>query len=149
MSYIRIWVHLVFATKNREPLLIKEIRDKVYQHIADNCKEKSIFLKAVNGYVDHIHCLISLGREQNIAKVTQLIKGESAFWINKNRLTQTKFMWQDDYYAVSVSESIVQRVINYINNQEGHHSKKSFAEEVAAFEKNYGFVQLTQINVTA
>lgn len=140
MSYIRMWVHLVFATKNRAPLLPKEIRYKVQEHIIKNCKEKSIYLKAINGHTDHIHCLISLGREQSIAKVAQLIKGEPSFWINKHKLTETQFMWQDDYFAVSVSESMMPKVISYIENQEQHHSKKSFDDEVKDFEKIYRFL---------
>lgn len=79
MSYVRMWVHLVFATKNRMPFLTKDIRYKVQHHIAENCKEKAIYLQPINGYTDHMHCLISLGREQTIAKVAQLIKGESSF----------------------------------------------------------------------
>ena len=70
MSYIRMWVHLVFAIKNREPLLTKDIRYNVHEHIIENCKEKSIYLLEINGYTDHVHCLISLGREHSIAKVT-------------------------------------------------------------------------------
>lgn len=140
MSYVRMWVHLVFATKNRIPFLTKDIRYKVHQHIAENCKEKAIYLQAINGYTDHMHCLISLGREQTIAKVAQLIKGESSFWINKNKLMKERFMWQDDYYANSVSESNLQIVVNYIKNQEIHHAKKTFAHEVQEFEKEYGFL---------
>ena len=140
MSYVRMWVHLVFSTKNRTPLLHREIRCKVQEHIIDNCKDKSIYLSAINGYTDHIHCLISVGKDQNIAKIAQLIKGESSFWINKNRLTEEQFSWQDDYFAVSVSESNLQRVINYIKNQEVHHTKKSFDDEVKEFEKIYGFL---------
>ncbi|MGZ3874188.1 MAG: IS200/IS605 family transposase, partial [Mucilaginibacter sp.] len=125
MSFVKIWVHLVFATKNRELYLKKEIRNDVYKHIAENCVQKEIFLKAINGYLDHIHCLISLGKDQTIAKVSQLIKGESYFWINQNNLTSPKFSWQDDYFAVSVSESQVEAVVGYIKNQEEHHSKRS------------------------
>lgn len=139
MSYIRMWVHLVFATKNRKPFLSREIRYKIQEHIIQNCKEKSIYLQAINGYTDHIHCLISLGREQSIAKVAQLIKGESSFWINKHQLTETPFMWQDDYFAVSVSESVLPKVIAYIENQEEHHAVKSFDDEVKEFERKYGF----------
>src|ERR1700753_858393 len=87
MSYVRIWVHLVFATKNREPLLKKDFRYDLYNHIAENCREKDIFLKEINGYTEHIHGLISLGKDQSIAKVSQLIKGESSFWINQNNFT--------------------------------------------------------------
>jgi putative transposase len=126
MSFVKIWVHLVFATKNREPVLSTNFRYDLHNHIIQNCKKKDIFLQTINGYTDHIHCLISLGRDQNISKISQLIKGESSFWINKNGFTDGKFSWQDDYFAVSVSESQVETVINYIKNQEQHHSKKSF-----------------------
>jgi len=69
MSFVKIWVHLVFSTKNREPWLQKEIRYDIHKHIIKNCEEKEIFLQAVNGYTDHLHCLISLGKEQTIAKL--------------------------------------------------------------------------------
>lgn len=139
MSYVRIWVHLVFATKHREPLLTKDIRYTVQQHIMQNCVEKEIFLQAINGYTDHLHCLLSLGREQTMAQVAQLIKGESAYWINTQQLTEGKFMWQDDYFAVSVSESQVERVSRYIKNQEAHHAVQSFDEEAKEFMTKYGF----------
>ncbi|KIA91268.1 transposase [Pedobacter kyungheensis] len=140
MSYVRIWVHLVFSTKNRHPYLTKNIRYKVHKHIMDNCKNKSIFLQSINGFTDHLHCLISLGKDQSISNVAQLIKGESSFWINQNKLTEIPFMWQGEYYAVSVSDSQLNSVINYIKNQEAHHSKKSFADEVKEFEDKYKFV---------
>jgi putative transposase len=139
MSFVKIWVHLVFATKNREPWLKKEFRYDLYKHIAENCLEKEIFLQAINGYTDHIHCLISLSKDQSIAKISQLIKGESSFWINKNNLVPEKFSWQDDYFAVSVSESQFETVANYIKNQENHHLKKSFNEEVNEFMDKYGW----------
>jgi putative transposase len=139
MPYIRIWVHLVFATKKREPLFKKDIREPVYQHIINNCKDKGIFLEIIGGYVEHIHCLISLGSMQTIAEVTQLIKGESSFWVNKNQLVTYKFEWQNDYYAVSVSESQVKKVIRYIENQEIHHACKSYEQEEKEIIDKYGF----------
>lgn len=142
MSYVRIWVHLVFATKNREPSLHSNLRYNLQKHIIDNCREKNIFLKSINGFTDHLHCLISLGKEQSIAKVSQQIKGESSFWINQNKFIQEKFSWQDDYFAVSVSESQVEKVDNYIKNQEIHHSKKSFDDEVKDFMTHYGWVSI-------
>lgn len=114
MSYVKIWAHLVFSTKNRHPYLTKNIHYKLQNHIIENCKEKSIFLKAINGYTEHLHCLISIGKEQSIAKIAQLIKAESANWINKNKLVKEMFIWQDDYFAVSVSESDLERVSSYI-----------------------------------
>jgi len=139
MSYVRIWVHIVFSTKNREPYLSEEVRGQVIGHIMENCKEKGIFLQTINGYLEHIHCLISLKNEQSISNVAQLIKGESSNWINKNRLILGKFAWQDDYFAVSVSESHYKKVTDYIKNQEQHHLKKSFSEETDEFIEKYGW----------
>ncbi len=144
MSYVKIWVHLVFSTKDRKHMLCREIRDDVFKHIIQNCKEKEIFLKEINGSSEHLHCLISLGKDQCISKVSQLIKGESSFWINNKKIVSEKFIWQDDYFAVSVSESQVQQVIKYIRNQEKHHAKKTFAEEVNKFMTKYGWTKLKQ-----
>jgi putative transposase len=93
MSWIRIWVHLVFSTKNREPYLSDiESRKKIFQHIKQNAEEKEIWLDNIGGHNNHIHCLVSLGKEQSISKVAQLIKGESYHWINENKLTKSKFI---------------------------------------------------------
>ena len=105
MAYVRIWVHIVFGTKSRIPFLTRVIKDKVISHIIDNAKQKEIYIDRINGSVDHMHCLVSLGTEQNIAKVVNLIKGESSYWINKNSITSSKFEWADEYFAVSVSAS--------------------------------------------
>jgi putative transposase len=140
MSWVRIYVHLVFSTKHREPFLnSSELRKEVFQHIKQNAKEKNIWLDSINGWEDHAHCLISLGREQSISKVAQLIKGESAFWINQNKLTENKFVWQDDYWAVAVSDSHIEAVRNYIHKQEEHHSKVSFTKEIDEFMIKYGW----------
>jgi REP element-mobilizing transposase RayT len=104
-----------------------------------NAEEKKIWLDSINGDLEHIHCLVSLSREYSIGKVSQLIKGESSFWINKNNFLRNKFSWQDDYWAVSVSESHLDAVRYYINNQEEHHKHKSFSEEIDEFMKKYGW----------
>lgn len=137
MSFVRVWVHFVFSTKNREPYLTKEIRDSLIEHIRSNAKEKDIFLKAINGWTEHLHCLVSLGKKQEIAKIAMLIKGESAHWLNGQNYFQGKFYWQDDYFAVSVSESMLEKVENYIKNQESHHSSKPFSDELEFFIRKY------------
>ena len=143
MSWIRVYIHMVFATKNRQPFLnTPELRKNVFQHIKNNAAEKDIWLDCVNGYSDHAHCLISIGKEQTISKVAQLIKGESSFWINQNKLTKQKFIWQDDYWAVGGSERHVEKVRNYIHKQESHHSKKKFKIEIDTFMENYGWSNL-------
>ena len=134
MSWVRIYVHMVFSTKNREPFLQSpELRNKVFKHIKEHAEKKDIRLECVNGYVDHVHCLLSLGSNQMVSEVAHLIKGESAFWINKKRLVDERFNWQDDYWAVGVSESHVEAVRNYIHNQEVHHLNKLFVDEMCEF----------------
>lgn len=133
MPHIKVWIHFVWSTKNRTPLLTEEIRPKVFAHIKENAREKDIFIDHIGGYTDHVHCLISLGTNQTIEKVIQLIKGESSFWINKNKLCKDKFAWQEEYFGVSVSESLVSKVRSYIKNQEVHHKHKTFDEEYEEF----------------
>jgi putative transposase len=137
MPYTRVWIHAVWGTKNRNPYLTKEIRRDVIEHIKANAKQKQIYIKTINGYTDHLHCLFALNADTSIAKTLQLIKGESAFWINKNNITPIKFEWADEYYAGSVSESLLNKVIAYIDNQEEHHNIKSFEEEYAEIMRDF------------
>ena len=139
MGYTKMWIHLVWATKKREPVLGKSIQVKIFSHIKENANAKNIHIDFINGHVDHIHILISLNPDQTLANIIQLIKGESSYWINKNKLTPQKFEWQDDYFAVSVSESGVNKVREYIKQQEEHHMKKTFQQEYDEFMKIYGF----------
>lgn len=125
----------VWSTKNRKPLLTDKIRTKVFRHIWTNARKKEIFIDYINGYVDHVHCLVSLGSEQTLRTIVQLLKGESSHWINKNNLCDQKFQWQDDYFVVSVSESIVDKVRDYIRNQEEHHRETGLNEEFEGFLK--------------
>lgn len=143
MSWVRIWVHLVFCTKNRRAFLhTNEIRIKMFQHIKENAQAKEIWLDCINGYEEHAHCLISLGKEQSISKIAQLIKGESSFWINRSGFINYKFTWQDDYWAVGVSESHLESVRKYIHSQEEHHRKLSFKAEIDQLMKKYGWERI-------
>ena len=147
MAYVKVYIHFVWSTKYREPYLKShELRHKMWQHIRDHAKEKGIFIDFINGYTDHCHCLISLGIDQTIEKLMQLIKGESSFWMNKQEeftfaLSNKKFEWQEGYFAVSVSESMLDRVRNYIKNQEEHHKKVTSQDEAEEFMKRYGFIK--------
>jgi REP element-mobilizing transposase RayT len=144
MPYIRIWIHLIWATKNRERIITKELTTKLLNHIRENAKSKNIFLDFINCVEDHIHVILSLGNEQTISKVVQLLKGESSNCVNKDKLVPGHFEWQDEYIAVSVSESQINKVRDYIKNQEEHHRKKSFAEEYKEFIKKFGFTKHTE-----
>ena len=137
MAYVKIWVHAVWGTKNRYAFLQKELKDKLILHIKQNAKTKDIYIDAINGHSDHMHALIGLNADMSIAKAMNLIKGESSFWINKEKLTKTKFEWAAEYYAASISESALYILRNYINNQEEHHKKKTFEDECLDLFKDF------------
>ena len=139
MSYVRVWIHAVWGTKNREPLLTKEIRPRMVNHIRENARQKQVYIDRLNGYTEHLHCLFGLNADMTIAKTLQLIKGESAYWVNKEKVTPARFEWADEYYAVSVSESALDDVRAYIDNQEEHHKKRTYAEEVEEFLQRHNF----------
>jgi REP element-mobilizing transposase RayT len=129
MSFVRIWLHCVWATKNRTPYLKDGVRIEVLTHIIENSKAKNIHIDCINGHYQHLHALISLGSTQNISDVMHKIKGESSYWINKNLLTEPKFGWQDDFYCVSIGVPQLGTIRKYIHNQEGHHAIVNWEEE--------------------
>ena len=138
MSYTRIFIHYVWATKNRKPILVMPHRQTLFDHIKQNALLKDIYLDRINGYKDHIHCLVWLKPEQTIDHVAQLLKGESAYWYNNlSGIGGNKLQWQKNYFAVSVSLSMMGRVRTYIDNQEQHHTQKTFAEEYDVLMKQY------------
>jgi len=139
MPYTKVMVHFVWTTKNRIPLINSELKPLLLAHIKENSKLKGIYIDSLNCVYDHIHLLVSLGTEQTIAKVAMLIKGESSFWVNKQKILKQKFEWQDEYFALSVSESVIDKVRQYIFSQEEHHTKKTFANEYEEFLNNITF----------
>ena len=139
MSYINVYVHFIWSTKNRSPFLTNDIRYDVFTHIRENAREKNIFVDFINGYADHVHCLVSMNDDLGIGKIVQLIKGESSHWINKNKMTPTKFQWQNEYMAVGVCFEQLEAVRKYIAQQEEHHKKMTSEEEFNKFLKRYGF----------
>jgi len=139
LGYTKLWIHIVWTTKYRRPLLIKEVRSVIFDHIKEYALKKSIYIDSLNSHLEHIHCLVPMGSGQNVEEVLRLLKGESSHWINKSKILSEKFEWQDEYFAVSVSESAVHRVRKYIKNKEDHHRKKTFSEEYQEFIKSYKF----------
>ncbi len=139
MPYSKIWIHLIWSTKKRGKLITKDLKPLLISHIMENCNNKGIAIDSINCVSDHIHILFSLHPDQQLSKVVQLIKGESSHWINKNKLIRYKFEWQSEYMAVSISLTNVEKVRKYIENQEIHHSKKSFNLEIKDFLEKMGY----------
>ncbi len=142
MSYVKIWLHCVWSTKNRSNIIPNSFRQELLNHFMQNADEKNINLDFINAHENHVHALMKLGKQQNLATIMQYLKGESSFWINNQKKLPYQFAWQDDYFAVSIGHSQVEQVRKYIKNQDEHHRKISWDEEVELFMKKYGFDQI-------
>jgi putative transposase len=135
MPYCNLMVHVIWSTKLRSPLITKELKPILLKHIKNNSVQKGIFIDCMNCTQDHIHILLSLGADQAVSKVVGLIKGESSNWVNKQKIIRGKFEWQEEYIALSVSQSVTDKVRSYIEKQEEHHKRKTFIEEYDDFMK--------------
>ena len=133
-SLARIWVHIVFGTKFRQPLLKREFRGALYAHLRQTFAQLKCRVLIINGTADHVHALAMLPRNLSLATLMQSIKGESSHWINRCSFLPSPFSWQVGYGAFSVSESIVPTVQAYIQRQEKHHRAMDYEEELGRLE---------------
>jgi REP element-mobilizing transposase RayT len=136
-AFTQMYVQLVFAVHNRENLLLKNIRLRVFEYISGivrDLKHKSII---VNGVSDHVHILFGLNPAKSVSDTVHDIKRSSSLFINKNKLVTGRFSWQEGYGGFTYSKSQIDGVYKYILNQEHHHSIKTFREEYIDYlEKN-------------
>jgi len=140
-TYTQIHIQFVFAVKYRNGLIQESFKNELFQYISGIIKANNHKLLAINGMPDHIHILIGMRPTQSISELIQVVKANSSKWINEKKFLNVKFEWQEGYGAFSYSKSHVQNVINYIQNQEERHKKKTFQEEylefLEAFEIDY------------
>ena len=137
-TFSKIWIHAIWSTKDRAPLLVPDIEQMVYRFISDQLREQGCPVRIINGMPDHVHCLFLLTPQKSIPDVIKQIKGSSSHFVNQENLIPEKFAWQTGYAAYSVSESMVEKVYRYIANQKQHHQKMSFQDEYENFIKLYG-----------
>ena len=128
-TYTQIHLQLIFAVKYRKALIDRSWKEELNKYITGIVQNQKHKLLTINGIEDHIHILIGFRPHQSLSNLMQDIKGDSSGWINENRFTSSRFAWQEGYGAFSYSRSHLSSVINYIENQEEHHRKKSFVEE--------------------
>jgi len=131
-SYTAIWLHLIWTTKNRSPLLHVKFRIDLFQFIKKNAEKHGYIVDTINGIEDHVHALVRLKPTQKIAGLVKQVKGSSSRWINRREMDD--FAWQTGYGALSVSPSDIDRVRKYIIHQEKHHKNWSLLKEVEKFE---------------
>jgi len=137
-SFHQIWLHFIWATKNRSNFINSNLKKELVSHIRAYGKQNDIFVEMVNGSSDHVHLLVKMKPTQSPSQIANLLKGESSNWINQNNFLKIKFSWQNGYGVFSVSDSQLNKIRSYILNQENHHQKMTYLEEVDKFVKAYG-----------
>lgn len=128
-TYSQIYIQIVFSVKGRENLISRMWKEELNKYIAGVIKGKDQKPIIVNGMPDHIHAFIGLKPSMAISDLARDIKNNSSKFINDNNWVRGKFSWQDGYGAFSYAQSQIEKVFNYIKNQESHHKKKTFHEE--------------------
>jgi REP element-mobilizing transposase RayT len=133
-SLARVWIHLIFSTKNRFPFLSdQKLRTDMNAYLAAMLREQDCEPVIVNGVEDHVHALFELSRTHSIASVVKEIKRTSSGFAKELSPGLANFQWQGGYGAFSVSQSNLDEVIRYIEDQEEHHKRVGFQDEYRAF----------------
>ncbi|TAK52444.1 MAG: IS200/IS605 family transposase [Bacteroidetes bacterium] len=135
-SHTEIWIHLVWSTKNKLKLISNEWKWKLIDKFHEIANEKEYYLDFINSMPDHVHLLIKLHPSHILQDVVKNYKGLTYKWVNENSLSQEHFHWQDGYGAFSVSPQNVNKVRNYIKNQEKHHKTMTLEDEMNMLNKS-------------
>ncbi len=138
-SLAQIYLHLVFSTKDRRPLLQdRSLRAEVHHYLGGTCNNLDCPVLRVGGVADHVHILCRFGRTITVANLIRELKRESSHWLKTKAAALADFYWQNGYGAFSVSPGHVEAVRMYLANQEEHHRNVTFQDEFCRLLKKYG-----------
>lgn len=136
-SLAKIYVHSIFSTKGRNAWLVENIRSDLYAYMATVLKNMNCPVIQIGGTTDHVHVLNVLSKNMSMAQLIEGIKKPTSKWLKTKGMAYGKFHWQNGYGAFSVSQSHVDKVKQYIANQEEHHRQVSFEDEFRSFLDKY------------
>jgi len=128
-SLCQLYVHLVFSTKRREPMLLSPVRERLHAYLAAVLKNQDCPALKVGGTNDHVHALFRLSKNLSLAKIVEEVKTSSSKWVKTQGHALANFYWQSGYGGFSVSAADVEEVVEYIAQQESHHRAVSFQDE--------------------
>lgn len=128
-SLVKNYIHLVFSTKYRQPLIQESVEAELHTYLGGICNALECFVIIVGGYTDHIHILCLLSKKVSLIKLVEVLKSQSSKWIKSKGKDFENFYWQNGYGAFSVSPYDVDNVIDYIRNQHEHHRNNTFQNE--------------------
>jgi len=137
-SFTKLWIHVIWATKNRQELIDYSIDKKLYDFIHEELIHLGCPVRIINGMPDHVHVLFLQSPQKTISDIVKQIKGSSSHFINRGEFILEKFAWQTGYAAFLVSESQLDIIYHYIKNQKKHHLKKNGQDEFDEFVKLHG-----------
>jgi len=130
-------IHLVFSTKNREPILTERVRGPLCAYASAVMRDIDSSVIAINAWRDHVHMLFALSKNRSLSQVVMEVKRATSKWIKTQGTEFARFHWQSGYGAFSIGQSGVDEVKTYIANQADHHRVKTFEEEFRSFLKRY------------
>jgi putative transposase len=122
MSYWRLFYHLIWATKQREPLLDERTERMAYGAILNKAKELGVIIHAIGGIEDHIHLVATIPPKLAVAECVRQLKGASSYYINHQGAREQEFMWQEGYGALTLSERSVPDAVEYVKAQRSRHN---------------------------
>ncbi|SFC51899.1 IS200/IS605 family transposase [Flavobacterium phragmitis] len=137
-SFTKLWIHVIWATKNRQELIDFSIEKDLYDFIWQELTELGCPVRIINGMPDHVHVLFLQNPQKSITDIVKQIKGSSSHFMNRGEFILEKFAWQTGFATFSVSESQLDIVYNYIKNQKEHHLTKNTQDEFDGFIKRHG-----------
>jgi REP element-mobilizing transposase RayT len=136
-SLAKVYLHAIFSTKNRELVLADDWRDELFRVLGGAANNLGCQSICVGGVRDHVHMLFQLARTICIADAIGKIKSTSSLWINQNHVMVAPFHWQAGYGVFSVSQSNLEPVRTYVQDQVTHHTHQSFQDEVREWLRRY------------
>jgi putative transposase len=129
-SHTKLSYHIVIGTKERHHLIKPNLAERLHAYLASGLHANGGTTITINGTTNHVHLLARLKPDKSLSDVMRSIKANSSKWIHQTFPLQNNFAWQDGYAAFTVSESQLQRVRTYIDNQQKHHQQTTFEEEL-------------------
>ena len=137
-TYSKLYYHCVFSTKNHQPFLRGDVSEKLDLYLVGIARNNNMFLIRSGGVADHRHLLLELKPNMSVSDAMRLLKSNSSKWIRETYPELAEFGWQEGYSTFSVSASVKESVIKYINGQVEHHRKMSFEEELHVLLERHG-----------
>jgi len=136
-TLVSLMVHVIFSTRNREPLITPEIEAELFAYMGGILKNRESRLLDAGGTANHVHLLISQSKNIGLSSLMKDVKKDSSSWIKTKGIRFRNFHWQDGYGAFSIGESNIPALKQYIATQKEHHRNRSFQEELIKFLNAY------------